>query len=74
MNAAGGDGAAGLVRRFEGFETIAAADVPAWLAAEATGPASLDRPARAAAVAGGYARAFAALQEAIARATSIRPT
>lgn len=50
---------------FDGYETIAAKDVPGWLAANA-GSSGTIGPAEPQLSAGGYARAFAALQEAIA--------
>ncbi|MGH6786361.1 MAG: aminodeoxychorismate synthase component I [Novosphingobium sp.] len=50
---------------FAGYETIAAAEVSAWLAAQAGGPASIG-PLDPQLSPGGYAAAFAALQEAIA--------
>ncbi|MFM5884302.1 MAG: aminodeoxychorismate synthase component I [Novosphingobium sp.] len=50
---------------FAGFESIAAGDVPAWLAARSAGPASVG-PLDPQVTPGGYARAFAALEEAIA--------
>ena len=51
---------------FRGWETIAAGDVPGWLAAHAApGPPGIG-PAEPQLSPGGYARAFAALQQAIA--------
>ncbi|MFC0590071.1 aminodeoxychorismate synthase component I [Novosphingobium aquiterrae] len=50
---------------FANHETIAAADVPAWLAARSLGPASVG-PLDPQLSPGGYARAFAAMEEAIA--------
>jgi para-aminobenzoate synthetase/4-amino-4-deoxychorismate lyase len=50
---------------FEGYETIAAADVPQWLAANAGGPSGSIGPLEPQLSFGGYARVFAALQEAI---------
>jgi len=50
---------------FESCETIAAADVPQWLDAQAQGPLGSVGPLEPQISPGGYARAFAALQEAI---------
>jgi para-aminobenzoate synthetase/4-amino-4-deoxychorismate lyase len=50
---------------FDGYETIAAADVPTWLTANAGGSAGSMGPAEPQLSSGGYANAFAALQEAI---------
>ena len=50
---------------FDGFEAIAAPDVPAWLAARAEGSAQVG-PLDPALSPGGYARAFAEMQERIA--------
>jgi para-aminobenzoate synthetase/4-amino-4-deoxychorismate lyase len=50
---------------FAGYQTIPAAEVPGWLAAQAEGPASVG-PLDPQISAGGYARAFAQLQAAIA--------
>lgn len=50
--------------RFAGFETIPAADVPDWLARQAQGPAHMG-PLDPQVSTGGYARAFAAVVEAI---------
>ncbi|WP_309750531.1 aminodeoxychorismate synthase component I [Novosphingobium sp.] len=50
---------------FDGFEEIAAQDVPAWLAARAQGSAQVG-PLDPTLSAGGYARAFAEMQERIA--------
>ncbi len=50
---------------FDGYQTILAAEVPAWLAARGEGVASVG-PLDPALSPGGYARAFGALQEAIA--------
>ena len=49
---------------FDGYQTIPAADVPGWLAARGEGKVSVG-PLDPALSPGGYARAFAALQEAI---------
>src|SRR6218665_1370724 len=49
---------------FAGYQAIAAAEVPQWLAAEAVGPATIG-PAEPQLSPGGYARAFGALQDAI---------
>jgi para-aminobenzoate synthetase/4-amino-4-deoxychorismate lyase len=51
---------------FEGFEPIAAEDVPAWLAAEAQPGIAQIGPLEPQLSAGGYGAAFAALQDAIA--------
>ena len=51
---------------FKGYETIAAADVPGWLAARAEPGLARIGPLEPQLSPGGYARAFAALQEAIA--------
>ena len=51
---------------FAGYETIAAADVPAWLAANADAPHGSIGPLEPQLSTGGYAAAFATLQEAIA--------
>ncbi len=51
---------------FDGYETIAAADVPDWLAAQASGEAPSIGPLTPQLSTGGYAEAFAHLQEAIA--------
>ncbi|MFA7603593.1 MAG: aminodeoxychorismate synthase component I [Novosphingobium sp.] len=50
---------------FDGWETIPAAQVPAWLAAHARGPRGTIGPAEPQLSFGGYARAFAALRDAI---------
>jgi para-aminobenzoate synthetase/4-amino-4-deoxychorismate lyase len=50
--------------RFAGHETIPAADVPGWLAAQSSGPARLG-PMDPQLSPGGYARSFAAMAEAI---------
>ena len=50
---------------FEGHREIAPNDVPAWLAAEAEGSDASIGPLRPGVSAGGHARAFAALREAI---------
>ncbi|MCB2060856.1 MAG: aminodeoxychorismate synthase component I [Novosphingobium sp.] len=50
---------------FESHETIAAADVPQWLDTQAQGPLGSAGPMEPQISPGGYARAFAALQEAI---------
>jgi para-aminobenzoate synthetase/4-amino-4-deoxychorismate lyase len=51
---------------FKGYEAIAAADVPAWLAAHAEPGIAQIGPVEPQLSTGGYATAFAALQEAIA--------
>ena len=50
---------------FAGYDEIAAAEVPGWLAAQATGSASVG-PLDPQISPGGYSRAFAAMEEAIA--------
>ena len=51
---------------FAGYREIAAADVPGWLAANASAPGASIGPLEPQLSPGGYARAFAVLQEAIA--------
>jgi para-aminobenzoate synthetase / 4-amino-4-deoxychorismate lyase len=51
---------------FEGYQAIASADVPAWLAARGGGGQAQVGPVEPQISPGGYAEAFAALQEAIA--------
>jgi para-aminobenzoate synthetase/4-amino-4-deoxychorismate lyase len=66
--ASGRTGAAGPLVWFGAFESyreLAAADVPGWLAEQATGPAQVG-PLDPQLSAGGYAKAFAELQERIA--------
>lgn len=50
---------------FDGYTEIAPGDVPGWLSAEAKGPFGAIEPMQPQLSPGGYARAFAALQEAI---------
>jgi para-aminobenzoate synthetase/4-amino-4-deoxychorismate lyase len=52
---------------FAGYETIAASDVPAWLAAEAKGASGTIGPLEPQLSPGGYAAAFEGLQAAITR-------
>jgi len=59
---------------FERYETIPVAEVPAWLAANAGGPQGSIGPVEPQLSFGGYAKLFAALQEAISAGTSTRRT
>ena len=61
----GADGPLVWFGAFTGYETIASDEVPAWLARESSGGAAQVGPLDPQLSAGGYARAFAAMQEAI---------
>jgi len=62
---AGGEGPLLWMGAFAGWQTLAAADVPAWLAAQAQGAGAALGPMAPAVSPGAYARGFARLRQAI---------